>query len=262
MKKQYVFVCGVACAAAVVILADYMHALPGASRQQTGTSTSALDASPPNLNPTHTKLQTDAVSAIDRILNSTKLQLSRAERLFVQAATEAGVGSPDTINTEGAQVLPRDIMQQLKTELKAEMKTSLLKELFIENQRLAKLHRAIIATTTTTTLPLSPPPMLQAPMHSNRQEIGPAPTVVRLCNAIFLFFVYSFKHSVLLYGLSLPFLTLLSTYSMHCICYCVPAGSTCITARSCAYRWKWHCSGGRGTTGAVSVKTAVCTFCY
>lgn len=177
MKKRYVFVCGVACAAAVVILADYMHALPGASRQQTGTSTSALDASPPNLNPTHT---TDAVLAIDRILNSTKLQLSRAERLFVQAATEAGVGSPDTRNTEGAQVLPRDIMQQLKTELKAEMKTSLLEELFIENQRLAKLHRAIIATTTTTTLPLSPPPMLHAPIHSNRQEIGPAPTVVRL----------------------------------------------------------------------------------
>ena len=169
MKKRFVFVCGVACAAAVVILADYMHALPRASRQQTGTSTSALDASPPNLNP-----------AIDRILNSTKLQLSRAERLFVQAATEAGVGSPDTRNIEGAQVLPRDIMQQLKTELKAEMKTSLLKELFIENQRLAKLHRAIIATTTTTTLPLSPPPMLQAPMHSNRQEIGPAPTVVRM----------------------------------------------------------------------------------
>eukprot|EP00729_Bicosta_minor_P011431 gene11431-25904_t len=119
---RYVFVCGVACAAAVVILADYMHALPGASRQQTGTSTSALDASPSNLNPTHTKLQTDTVLAIDRILNSTKLQLSRAERLFVQAATEAGVGSPDTKNTEGAQVLPRDIMQQLKTELKAEMK--------------------------------------------------------------------------------------------------------------------------------------------
>lgn len=180
MKRRYVFVCGVACAAAVVILADYMHALPGASRQQTGTSTSALDASPSNLNPTHTKLQTDTVLAIDRILNSTKLQLSRAERLFVQAATEAGVGSPDTRNTEGAQVLPRDIMQQLKTELKAEMKTSLLEELFIENQRLAKLHRAIIATTTTTTLPLSPPPMLHAPIHSNRQEIGPAPTVVRL----------------------------------------------------------------------------------